>query len=153
MNEIQLSAIRLLLIRRHSRNLLSDHQGVYVIGPLIGLDGFEVAEVTHDGVFVRNPVGAQQIAAQARAFQGDGGVVALEHGNLSISAIYLESGASMYYFTGKRAPGQAWILPVKGEAVWTPAEAAKAAQALRDVGIATGAVGLEEQVRFATRSE
>ena len=67
-----------------------------------------------------------------------------------ISAIYLESGASMYYFTGKRAPGQAWILPVKGEAVWTPAEAAKAAQALRDVGIATGAVGLEEQVRFAT---
>ena len=36
-----------------------------------------------------------------------------------MSAIYLESGTSMYYFTGKREPGQAWILPLKGEAVWT----------------------------------
>ena len=67
-----------------------------------------------------------------------------------MSAIYLESGTSMYYFTGKREPGQAWILPLKGEAVWIPAEAPKAAQALRDLGIATGTVGLEEQVRFAT---
>ena len=25
----------------------------------------------------------------------------------------------MYYFTGKREPGQAWILPLKGEPVWT----------------------------------
>ena len=67
-----------------------------------------------------------------------------------MSAIYLESGTSMYYFTGKREPGQAWILPVKGEPVWTDAEAAKTAQALRDIGIATGTLGLEEQVRFAT---
>ena len=67
-----------------------------------------------------------------------------------MSAIYLESGASMYYFTGKREPGQAWILPARGEAVWTPAEAAKAAQSLRDLGIATGAVGMEELVRFGT---
>jgi Xaa-Pro dipeptidase len=67
-----------------------------------------------------------------------------------MSAIYLESGTSMYYFTGKREPGQAWILPLKGEAVWTAAEAAKPAQALRDLGIATGVVGMEEQVRFAT---
>jgi Xaa-Pro aminopeptidase len=28
-----------------------------------------------------------------------------------MSAIYLESGTSMYYFTGRREPGQAWILP------------------------------------------
>ena len=67
-----------------------------------------------------------------------------------MSAIYLESGASMYYFTGKREPGQAWILPARGEAVWTPAEAAKAAQSLRDLGIATGTVGMEELVRFGT---
>jgi Xaa-Pro dipeptidase len=67
-----------------------------------------------------------------------------------MSAIYLESGTSMYYFTGKREPGQAWILPAKGEAVWTAAEAAKAAQSFRDIGIATGTLGLEEQVRFAT---
>ena len=40
-----------------------------------------------------------------------------------MSAIYLESGTSMYYFTGKREPGQAWILPAKGEPVWTAAEA------------------------------
>ena len=67
-----------------------------------------------------------------------------------MSAIYLESGASMYYFIGKREPGQAWILPARGEAVWTPAEAAKAAQSLRDLGIATGTVGMEELVRFGT---
>ena len=66
-----------------------------------------------------------------------------------MSAIYLESGTSMYYFTGRREPAQAWILPLKGEAVWIPADAAKAAQALRDLGIATGIGGMEEQVRFA----
>jgi Xaa-Pro dipeptidase len=67
-----------------------------------------------------------------------------------MSAIYLESGTSMYYFTGKREPGQAWILPAKGEPVWAAAEATKTAQSLRDIGIATGTLGLEEQVRFAT---
>jgi Xaa-Pro dipeptidase len=67
-----------------------------------------------------------------------------------MSAIYLESGTSMYYFTGKREPGQGWILPAKGEPVWTGAEAAKTAQSLRDIGMATGMLGLEEQVRFAT---
>jgi Xaa-Pro dipeptidase len=67
-----------------------------------------------------------------------------------MSAIYLESGTSMYYFTGKREPGQAWILPLKGEPVWTAAEAPKTAQSLRDIGVATGALGIEEQVRFAT---
>ncbi|MCU1238555.1 MAG: peptidase [Candidatus Solibacter sp.] len=68
-----------------------------------------------------------------------------------LDAIYLESGTSMYYFTGQRAAGQAAILGAKkADAVWTPAEAAKTAQALRDMGIATGRVGMEEQVRFAT---
>src|ERR1035441_4149749 len=33
----------------------------------------------------------------------------LMRGN-QMSAIYLESGTSMYYFTGRREPGQAWIL-------------------------------------------
>src|SRR5262249_14744517 len=67
-----------------------------------------------------------------------------------LGAIYLESGTSMYYFTGKRQPGQAWILPAKGEPVWVAAESAKAAGALKDRGVATGRIGLEEQVRFAT---
>src|ERR1041385_6854384 len=91
-----------------------------------------------------------------------------------LDAIYLENGTSMYYFTGKRQGGQAWILPGKGEPgwlqapagkggvgracmwrgsgepVWLEADAAKAAGALKDLKIATGRVGLEEQVRFAT---
>src|SRR5260370_42295445 len=66
-----------------------------------------------------------------------------------MSAIYLESGTSMYYFTGRREPGQAWILPPKGEAVWIPADAARAAQGLRGLGVAPGGVGTEGQGRFA----
>jgi len=56
----------------------------------------------------------------------------------------------MFYFTGKRQPGQAWILPAKGEPVWISTEATEAADALRAAGAVTGRVGLEEQVRFAT---
>ncbi len=67
-----------------------------------------------------------------------------------MAAIYLESGSSMFYFTGKRQPEQAWILPAKGEPVWTAADPAKTAQRFRDLGIATGTLGLEEQVRFGT---
>ena len=68
-----------------------------------------------------------------------------------LSAIYLESGTSMYYFTGKREPGQAWILPRrKASRCGLPRIRPKTAQALRDIGIATGTVGMEEQVRFAT---
>src|SRR5260370_9992290 len=66
-----------------------------------------------------------------------------------MSAIYLESGTSMYYFTGRREPGQAWILPLKGEAVWIP-DAARAGQALPDLAIAPGMVGVEGPVRFPT---
>ena len=67
-----------------------------------------------------------------------------------LDAIYLENGTSMYYFTGKRQVGQAWILPAKGEPAWLAADAAQAARQLRESGVATGRVGLEEQVRFAT---
>ena len=67
-----------------------------------------------------------------------------------LEAIYLENGTSMYYFTGKRQVGQAWILAAKGEPVWLSADAAQAARALKDMGVATGRVGLEEGVRFAT---
>jgi Xaa-Pro dipeptidase len=64
--------------------------------------------------------------------------------------MYLESGTSMFYFTGKRQVGQAWILPTKGEPVWLPAEPAQAAARLKELGVATGQIGLEEQVRFST---
>jgi len=67
-----------------------------------------------------------------------------------LAAIYLESGTSMFYFTGKRAPGQAWILPAAGEPAWCAAEPAAIASVLKDRGVITGALGMEEQVRFAT---
>jgi Xaa-Pro dipeptidase len=66
-----------------------------------------------------------------------------------LGAVYMESGTSMFYFTGQRQPGKAWILPAKGAPVWIDADAAQAARALRDAGVATGRIGLEEQVRFA----
>jgi Xaa-Pro dipeptidase len=67
-----------------------------------------------------------------------------------MSAIYLESGTSMFYFAGKRAAGQAWILTASGEPAWCVAEPAAIAGVLKDRGVATGTLGMEEQVRFAT---
>src|SRR5690349_15097780 len=66
-----------------------------------------------------------------------------------LSAILLPSGTSMFYFAGKRQPGQSWILAAKGEPVWTASDPAAAAHALRDLGVAAGTVGLEEQTPFA----
>ncbi len=67
-----------------------------------------------------------------------------------LGGIYLESGTSMFYFTGKRQPGQSWILAAKGEPVWAPADPPQTAARLKDLGISTGRLGLEEQVRFST---
>jgi Xaa-Pro aminopeptidase len=66
-----------------------------------------------------------------------------------LAAIVLPSGTSMFYFTGKRQPGQSWILGGKGEPVWTTSDPAAIAHALRDLGVAAGSVGLEEQTPFA----
>jgi Xaa-Pro dipeptidase len=66
-----------------------------------------------------------------------------------LSALVLPSGSSMYYFTGKRQPGQSWILGAKGEGTWTPSDPAAIAGALRDLGVATGSIGLDEQTQFA----
>jgi Xaa-Pro dipeptidase len=67
-----------------------------------------------------------------------------------LDAIYLENGTSVYYYTGKRQVGQAWILAAKGEPVWLQADPAQAAARLKDLGAAAGRVGFEEQVRFGT---
>ena len=67
-----------------------------------------------------------------------------------LAAVVVPSGSSMYYFTGKRQPGQSWILGAQGEAVWTASEPATIAHALRDLGVATGNIGLDEQTPFAT---
>jgi Xaa-Pro dipeptidase len=66
-----------------------------------------------------------------------------------MSAIYLESGSSMFYFTGRRAAGQAWVLTASGEPAWCAAQPAAIAAVLKDRGVAAGTIGMEEQVRFA----
>ncbi|MBS1857394.1 MAG: aminopeptidase P family protein [Acidobacteria bacterium] len=66
-----------------------------------------------------------------------------------LAAMVLPAGSNMLYFTGKRLPGQSWILPVTGEPVWSASDAPAIARALRDLKIAAGAIGLEEQTPFA----
>jgi len=94
-----------------------------------------------------------------------------------IDAIYLESGSSLYYYTGVRWGGSermfAAVLPARGEIAWVcPAfeemrarelirigsdirtweedesPYKKVAQIFKDRGIQTGAIGIEERVRF-----
>jgi Xaa-Pro dipeptidase len=67
-----------------------------------------------------------------------------------IGALFMEAGASMYYFTGKRANGTSWVLPARGEPIWIApaAEFGLVAQAFKDRGVSTGKVGIEEQVPF-----
>src|SRR5262249_248922 len=67
-----------------------------------------------------------------------------------LGAIYMESGSSMYYFTGERRAGTSVMIQASGEPVWfdgtdRTAEPKKIVQALRS---RTLALGLEEQVRF-----
>jgi Xaa-Pro dipeptidase len=95
-----------------------------------------------------------------------------------IGALFMESGTSMYYFTGTRANvsflnGSCWVLPARGEPIWiAPAPdaflergAALAgevriskepgarftliAQAFKDRGVATGRIGIEEMAPFS----
>src|SRR5258707_2752354 len=66
-----------------------------------------------------------------------------------LSAIYLPSGSSMFYFTGKRQAGQGCVLAAKGDPVWTAADPAAIARTLKDAGVSTGTIGLEEQTPFA----
>ena len=60
----------------------ADRQSVNMIGALVRFDGFQIAEVAHDGIFVGDSVGAQQIAAEAGTVQRHRHVIALEHGNV-----------------------------------------------------------------------
>jgi Xaa-Pro dipeptidase len=89
-----------------------------------------------------------------------------------IAAIVMESGTSMFYFTGTRGSSGdrtfALVLPAEGEPAWIVPEAdhpplsgdvrvwsgaegpyKKLAQVLKDRGAATGRVGIEERTRFA----
>jgi Xaa-Pro dipeptidase len=80
-----------------------------------------------------------------------------------LSAIVLEGGSSLYYYTGTRTIGGAWILPASRAPVWVVPEA-DAAKVTGDVRPYTAAespykkmaaalgksrIGIEERVRFA----
>jgi Xaa-Pro dipeptidase len=85
-----------------------------------------------------------------------------------VAAVYMESGSTMFYYTGLREAGTGLLLPAAGEPVWIapPAAAARLggdvravpeggepyriiAGAMGDRKASAGRVGLEEQVRFA----
>src|SRR5438309_9631157 len=61
---------------------LCDDKGVDVVGAFIGFYSFQIAQMSHYRILVRNAVSAQQVAAEARTFQRHRGVVPLEHGNV-----------------------------------------------------------------------
>src|ERR1700738_2931293 len=69
----------------------------------------------------------------------------------NMGALLSEGGSSTYYFTGVRhtpdAPLSFWLLPARREPLWVTV--ATAPQILRDHGIATGNIGIEERVRFS----
>jgi Xaa-Pro dipeptidase len=80
-----------------------------------------------------------------------------------LAAILLEGGSSLYYYTGTRTIGGAWILPASGAPVWVLPEG-QAAKFTGDVrtfadtdapykkmaqALGGGRIGLEERVRFA----
>jgi Xaa-Pro dipeptidase len=92
--------------------------------------------------------GVQPITDAERAARQEKARALMHDQNLG--AIYVENGTTLFYFTGKRQVGRAWILPRKGEPAWLDADGVQAARTLKDMGIATGRIGLEEQVRFAT---
>ncbi|HYL74360.1 MAG TPA: Xaa-Pro peptidase family protein [Bryobacteraceae bacterium] len=90
-----------------------------------------------------------------------------------IGAVVMEGGTSLFYFTGTRLAASdrtaAWVLPARGEPAWIapageasaqlasdvrtwtePGEAyRKIAQLLKERGVTTGRVGIEERTRFA----
>src|SRR4051794_41905916 len=65
-----------------------------------------------------------------------------------LAAIYLPSGSSMFYFTGKRQAGHGWILPAKGEPVWSTAEAGAVCPGVEEAGLSAGGVGPGEETTF-----
>jgi Xaa-Pro dipeptidase len=70
-----------------------------------------------------------------------------------IDAVLMEGGSSAFYFTGSRQDG-VLVLPLRGEITWLSragddeGKYRTIASALKDRGVATGTVGIEERVRF-----
>jgi Xaa-Pro aminopeptidase len=67
-----------------------------------------------------------------------------------LDAILMEGGSSAFYFTGKRAStAHTLVLSLRGEPIWIDdGEFKTIAKALKDRGVSTGRVGIEERVRF-----
>ena len=53
-----------------------------VVGTLVGFYSLEITQVTHQRVLVHDAVRAKQVACCAGAIEGDGDVVAFEHGHM-----------------------------------------------------------------------
>jgi Xaa-Pro dipeptidase len=70
-----------------------------------------------------------------------------------IDAVLMEAGSSSFYFSGVRQDG-VLMLPLRGEVIWLSRSSddegkyRPIASALKDKGVATGRVGIEERVRF-----
>ena len=64
-----------------------------------------------------------------------------------IGAVVMEGGSSAFYFTGSRSDG-VFVLSSRGEILSLTREYRAIANALKDSGVATGRVGIEERVHF-----
>ena len=63
--------------RRNPGEVVAQHQGVDVMGALVGHHGLQIHEVPHDGVLVDDAVGAVDLARGPGAFAGHPDVVPL----------------------------------------------------------------------------
>jgi Xaa-Pro dipeptidase len=64
-----------------------------------------------------------------------------------IDAVLMESGSTLFYYTGKRQTPGVWILPAKGEPAAVEADYRAMVQVIKDRGASR--VGIEERTRFA----
>src|ERR1051326_7651704 len=67
---------------RDSRDILSDNQRMHLVGALVRFYRLEICHVPHDGILIKNPVGAKNPAGHARNFQRMIHVVPLRHRHL-----------------------------------------------------------------------
>src|SRR5690349_1990777 len=65
-----------------ARDGLAEHEGVDLVGPLVGEHGLEVVHVADDGVLEGDPVGAEHVAGLAGDVEGLADVVELAEADL-----------------------------------------------------------------------
>src|SRR5436309_10604258 len=63
-------------------NVRTDNQRMDVVRSFVGLHGFQVHHVAHDGVIVADAIRAQDIARDAGALQRHPHIIALGHGDM-----------------------------------------------------------------------